>query len=33
MLLWSRLLAPTLVSATVASYLVWAVSAAGALYH
>jgi hypothetical protein len=32
-LLWERFLAPTLVGATVASYLVWAVTAAGALYR
>jgi hypothetical protein len=31
--MWSRVVAPTLVTATVASYLLWAVSAAGALYR
>jgi hypothetical protein len=31
--LWSRFVAPTLVTATVASYLVWAMTAAGALYR
>jgi len=30
---WERVLAPTLVTATVASYLVWAMTAAGALYR
>jgi hypothetical protein len=30
---WERFVAPTLVTATVASYLVWAMTAAGALYH
>jgi hypothetical protein len=30
---WERFVAPTLVTATVASYLVWAVTAAGALYR
>ena len=32
-LIWGRIVAPTLVTATVASYLVWAVTAAGALYR
>jgi hypothetical protein len=32
-LVWSRALAPALVTATVASYLVWAVQSAGALYR
>jgi hypothetical protein len=31
--LWARALAPALVTATVASYLVWAVQSAGALYR
>jgi hypothetical protein len=31
--LWARFVAPTLVTATVASYLVWAVSASSALYR
>jgi hypothetical protein len=31
--LWSRLVAPALVGVTVASYLIWAVTAAGALYR
>jgi hypothetical protein len=32
-ILWARFVAPTLVTATVASYLVWAMTAAGALYR
>jgi hypothetical protein len=31
--LWNRAIAPALVTATVASYLVWAVQSAGALYR
>jgi hypothetical protein len=31
--IWTRFMAPTLVTATVASYLVWALTAAGALYR
>jgi hypothetical protein len=32
-IVWSRFIAPLVVTATVASYLVWAVSAAQALYR
>jgi hypothetical protein len=32
-LMWERALAPALVAGTVASYLVWAVQSAGALYR
>jgi len=32
-LLWARAVAPALVTATVASYLVWAAQSAGALYR
>jgi hypothetical protein len=31
--IWARAIAPALVTATVASYLLWAVQAAGALYR
>jgi|HubBroStandDraft_2_1064218.scaffolds.fasta_scaffold856616_2 hypothetical protein len=31
--IWGRVVAPVLVTATVASYLLWAVQAAGALYR
>jgi hypothetical protein len=32
-MIWARAVAPALVTATVASYLVWAVQSAGALYR